>query len=462
MTSVNILFWLLAALLGGLIWAIEAGLASRHKSIVLSSMAATLLSMLFMMFWVEDKTEHIPMEFEKVAKKNGGPAGESTTEEGEAGEGGGGSRSNSSGGGGGEKSGQNGNGNGKGKGNGSGNASNGSKGAGDSGSAGDTSGSDDIVEYSREPFKDCPKCPDLVIVPKGVAKVGVGANDPDRQPEEQPSVVIPVAKPFAVGRLEILRQDFTWFVEETGFQSATVCDVGKRRGVFNWRTPGFEQDERHPIVCLSQSEVRQYLAWLSDRTGRVYRLPTEIEWEYAARARTETPVSTGPVTRSTANVGRSHDGTVVGGLFATNPWGLSDVVGNVWEMTSQCAEDRAGSTDPRDTAECRRLVKGGAWSSPIAAGRHAARRFVKDSVATNDVGFRVVREVDDRDNGKILTMAEKKALLQADKDAASIEANSKKEAELARMKKLAELEEEDAAIAKEAAAKEKEKAAAKK
>jgi hypothetical protein len=153
---------------------------------------------------------------------------------------------------------------------------------------------------------------------------------------------------------------------------------------------------------------------------------------------------------------------VVGGLFATNPWGLSDVVGNVWEMTSQCAEDRAGSTDPRDTAECRRLVKGGAWSSPIAAGRHAARRFVKDSVATNDVGFRVVREVDDRDNGKILTMAEKKALLQADKDAASIEANSKKEAELARMKKLAELEEEDAAIAKEAAAKEKEKAAAKK
>jgi hypothetical protein len=74
----------------------------------------------------------------------------------------------------------------------------------------------------------------------------------------------------------------------------------------------------------------------------------------------------------------------------------------------------------------------------------------------------VVREVDDRDNGKILTMAEKKALLQADKDAASIEANSKKEAELARMKKLAELEEEEAAIAKEAAAKEKEKAAAKK
>ncbi len=239
-----------------------------------------------------------------------------------------------------------------------------------------------------------------------------------------------------------------------------MCDVGKRRGVFNWRKPGFEQDERHPVVCLSQPEVRLYLAWLSDKTGRVYRLPTEVEWEYAARAGTETPFSMGPVTRSTANVGRSHDGTVVGGLFATNPWGLSDAVGNVWEMTSQCAEERAGSTDPRDTAECRWLVKGGAWSSPIAATRHAARRFVKDGIATNDLGFHVVREVDERDNDKILTMAEKKALLQADKDAAAIEANSKKEAEQARLKKL---EEEEAAIAKKAAAaKEKEKAAAKK
>lgn len=203
MTSVNILFWLLAALLGGLIWAIEAGLASRHKSILLSSMAATLLSMLFIMFWVEDKTELVPMEFEKVAKKKGGPAGESTTEEGEPGEGGGGSRNSSSSGSSGEKSGQNGSGNS------GGNANSASKGAGGSGSAGGNSAADDIVEYSREPFKDCPKCPDLVIVPKGVAKVGVGANDPDRQPEEQPAVVIPIAKPFAVGRLEILRQDFT-------------------------------------------------------------------------------------------------------------------------------------------------------------------------------------------------------------------------------------------------------------
>ena len=446
MTSVNILFWLVAALLGGLIWAIEAGLASRHKTVVLSSMAASLLTLLFMMFWVEDKTKHSPMEFQKVAKKDSGPAGESSNEEGEGGGGGGGSGGNGT-----KSGGQNGNANnsGDGKNNGKGSGSSNGAGGGGSGASGASAYDDNAIEYSREPFKDCPKCPDLVIIPKGVATVGVGADDRDRAPEEQPAAVVPIANPLAVGRLEINRQEFSWFVEETRFQSTTACDVGKRRGVFNWQTPGFEQDERHPVVCLSQPEVRQYLSWLSRKSGRVYRLPTENEWEHAARAGTKTPFSMGPVSRTTANVGGSLDGTAVGGLFVANPWGLSDVVGNVWEMTSECADGGAGAILSRDTGECRRLVKGGAWSSPIAAARHAARRFVKEGIATNDMGFRVVREVDERDNDKILTKAQKKVLAQADKDAAAIEAKSEQEAEAERLKRL---EDAEAELAKEAAA----------
>ena len=449
MSSVNILFWLLAALLGGLIWAIEAGLASRHKHVVLSSMAATMLSMLFMMFWVEDKTVLVPMEFEKIAKKKGGPGGQSTTEEeggGPSGGGGGGS-SGSGGGGGGENSGQSGNSDGK-----SANSSRAGSGEGGSGGSGTSGGKrldDTGTEYSREPFKDCPKCPDLIIVPQGVVSVGAAPNDPDRQPGEQPAVAIPMSKPLAVGRLEILRQEFMWFVEETRFQSSTACDVGKRRGLFNWQKPGFEQDERHPVVCLSQPEVRLYLAWLSEKSGRVYRLPTEAEWEHGARAGSDTPFSIGPISRTTANVGRSRDGTAVGGLFATNHWGLSDVVGNVWEMTADCSDEAVAGAKARDGVDCRRLLKGGAWSSPIVASRHAARRLLKDAGATNDVGFRVVRDVDDRDSDKILTVAQKKALLQDEKGAAEIAAKAKKDADEARLKKI---EEEEAALAKKAAA----------
>lgn len=455
MTTANILFWLLAALLGGLIWAIEAGLASRHKTIVLSSMAASMLTMLFMMFWVDDKTKHVPMQFEKVAQKKGEPAGDGAEDEDGTGEGGGGGGAGGGGGSGG--------GGGNGGGNGGGGGSRG-KGAGSAGSVASGANSrgrasdDGAVEYSREPFKDCPECPDLVIIPQGIANVGAAANDPERRPEELPQTIIPMPKPLAVGRLEIQRQDFSRFADDTGFQSTTACDVGKRRGVFNWQNPGFEQDERHPVVCLSHAEVRLYLGWLSGKSGRVYRLPTEFEWEHAARAGTATPFSM-PVSRSTANVGRWHDGTAVGGLFATNPWGLSDVVGNVWEMTSQCAQERAGPTAERDAADCRRLLKGGAWSSPVAAARHAARRYVKDGIATNDIGFRVVREVDQRDSDKILTAAQKRILAQADKDAAAIEAKAKQDAEDARLKALAE---EEAEAAKKAAALEKDKPAAKK
>ncbi len=451
MTFANILFWLLAALLGGLIWAIEAGLASRHKSIVLSSMAAAMLSMLFMMFWVEDKSNFVPMQFEKVAQKDSGPAGEKADDDDDEAGGSGGSGAGLRGGGGG------GNGNGNENVGGKGGKANSARSAG-SGASSRNADDDRAVEFSRVPFKDCPECPDLVIIPKGVANLGSGANDPDRQPGEQPATVAPVPKPLAFGRLEIQRQEFSRFVEETSFHSTTACDVGKRRGVFNWQNPGFEQDERHPVVCLSQTEVRQYLGWLSNKSGRIYRLPTEIEWEHAARAGTATPFSM-PVSRTTANVGRWHDGTAVGGLFATNPWGLSDVVGNVWEMTSQCANERTGITDAKDTTECRRLLKGGAWSSPVAAARHAARRFVKDGIATNDIGFRVVREVDERDSDKILTAAQKKVLAQADKDAAAIEAKARQDAEAARLKILAD--EEAEAAKKAAAAQEKDKPAPK-
>lgn len=453
MTSLDILFWLLAALLGGLVWAVEAGLASRHRTVMLSSMASTLLTMLFLMFFVDDKSNLVPFEPEKFAKSKGGPPGSAQEDNSGGGEGGGGGGGGQGGGSGDSGSGNDPNASSDGGGRGSGGGSASSGGGAGSGSSGNALDVDaNSIEYSREPFSDCPQCPDLIIVPRGVAKIGAAKDDPVRQAGEQAETVMPIAKPFAIGRLELTRREFAFFAAETGFQSKTPCDVGKRRGVFSWERPGFEQDERHPVVCLTVADIRSYLAWLGNKSGRVYRLPSELEWEYAARAGTETPYSTGTsITRASANIGRSRDGTTVGGLLAMNPWGISDMAGNVWEMTTNCrVETPRDGAPPVDAPECWRLLKGGSWGSPAQTARHAARRFMMDGAATNDVGFRVMREVDERDDGRILTLAQKRALAQAEKDAAEIVAKAKQSVEEERQKKF---EEAEAAEAKKAAAK---------
>src|SRR5262249_48678674 len=196
------------------------------------------------------------------------------------------------------------------------------------------------------------------------------------------------------------------------YESATQCDLGKRRGHFNWLNPGFEQDERHPAVCLSWQDVRIYLAWLGEKTGRTYRLPTEAEWEYAARAETTTPYWIGEMpARHHGNFGRARDGTTVGGLFAMNRFGLVDVIGNAAEMIADCVpEPKRAAAAITEDRPCRRYVKGGGWNTPPEATRHAARAVLPDGAAFNHIGLRVARNVDHRDDDKILTAEQKKAL----------------------------------------------------
>ncbi len=465
MTFLDIQFWLLAILLGGCVWAIEAGLSSRHRNILLSSMVSTFAAMVVVMFYVEDNTKLVPVEAEKFAKKKGGPAVEKEAEEGE----GDGNRERGGGGGGGSgsRSGNNGDregANNGGRSNGNNNQA-GQGGQNDASSAASAFDGGGEAEYSRTPFRDCPVCPDMVIIPKGIASVGAPPDDPARQPNERPAATVPMPKPLAVGRLEIQRREFAAFAAETSFTSATACNVGpKRRGKFNWEQPGFEQDERHPVVCLTWPEVRIYLAWLSEKSGRTYRLPTEAEWEHAARAGTDTPYSSGNVVnRYSANIGRSRDGTTAGGLFAQNRWGLSDFAGNVWELTSQCGYDHTGIDKPTsEPADCRRVIKGGAWSAGAVQARHAARQFIPDVQATNDIGFRVVREVDERDDHRILTAEQKKRLAEDAKVQARIAEQERLADEEAVRKRIEEGEKALKIAAEKAAAENAAKMSAKK
>lgn len=430
MTSLDILFWLLVALLGGVIWAIEAGLTTRHRNTLLSSAVATLLTMLFIMFWIEDRSKLIPLDGPAQAAGKQAQPGQSANEDG-----GGGGNSGGGGGGGSKKSGSS-NGSGQGQ---DGNARTAQR---DNQSAtpnaADIGKGDDLdpgkTVYSREPFKDCPLCPDIIIVPDGTSQLGSPASEANRDPNERVAEVIRVTKPFAIGRLEIVRGEFAAFAGETRYETRTQCDTDRRKGVFNWQRPAFEQDERHAVVCVSWADVRAYLDWLKAKTGRTYRLPSELEWEHAARAGTTTPHTTGEtLERSMANVGRLRDGTTAGGLFAMNAWGLADTAGNAWEMTSHCLGEGGQISDTRvGLSDCRRLIKGGGWNSAPIAARPAARGSLNDGKATNFVGFRVVRDVDDRDSDKILSLPQRKGLLQAEKDAIEIKAKELEAEEAAR------------------------------
>lgn len=417
MTPIDILFWLLVVLMGGIAWAIEAGLGYRHRKVLSSSILAALGAGTIIMFWIDDNTtfdRSVTVERAKV-KKKAKDQGELPQEDVENE----GSTNSKTGEGGLPKA-----------------ADASSSNAGAKGGAGGKSDEFAIDEtkavYSRTPFRDCAKCPEIVIIPEGSFQMGSPPDEPGRTKDELPPTKADVDAPLAIGRVEVLRADFQAFVEDTKYESTTQCDIGRKsRTRYSWMNPGYEQDERHAVTCLSREDVNRYLAWLSAKSGRTYRLPSEKEWEYAARSQTTTPFWTGDtIWRHQGNFGRSRDGTTVSGSFEMNKFGLSDLAGNLWEMTAECRAGAQGQSEQEPV--CERVLKGGGWNAPAAMARHAARLFQSDNIATNFVGIRIVRTIDERDADKLLSKSQRIALLKDEKRAAEIKAKEIEAAEKAK------------------------------
>jgi formylglycine-generating enzyme required for sulfatase activity len=195
----------------------------------------------------------------------------------------------------------------------------------------------------------------------------------------------------------VTRGQFAAFVSSTGHKAAGP-----------WRDPGFRQDDSHPAVCLSWEDAAAYAAWLADITARPYRLLTEAEWEYAARAGTATPFWWGAfITPGRANYnghyvyagggskGEYRRGTVPAGSFDPNPWGLFNVHGNVWEWCEDRWHDTYqgapgdGSAWISQGGQGGRVVRGGSWSFYPGYLR-AALRF-RLSAESDGSGFRLAR-----------------------------------------------------------------------
>ena len=242
-------------------------------------------------------------------------------------------------------------------------------------------------------FDDCSGagwCPTMVSIPAGAFTMGSPDGETGRSSDEGPQRRVSVAA-FAAGKYEITRGQWAAFVSATG----------RADGSCSWRSPGFAQQDNHPVVCVSHEDAQAYAGWLSQRTGRTYRLLSEAEWEYAARGgdRAGAYWWGASASHEYANYGADTccSGLASGrdqwvntspaGSFPANPFGLHDMHGNVWEWVEECY--RATYDATRDCSY--RADRGGGWSNDPQNLRSANRSRGTPASRLNDLGFRVAR-----------------------------------------------------------------------
>lgn len=291
--------------------------------------------------------------------------------------------------------------------------------------------------------------PAMVVIKPGHFLMGSDDSDGEHDSDETPKHAVTIPRPFAVSRCEITVGQFRKFVVETKYQTTAqrpakqnsesgnepanqppaTANQGCRtwsketknwdyHPELSWENPGFSQGDQHPVVCVSHDDVTAYLKWLSQRTGAQYRLLTEAEWEYMARAETETPryfdqqaqcgFANGadqsakalnfPWSLADCNDGFTYTSSVA--QFQPNTFGLFDVLGNVWEWTEDCWHDNytKEQTDgsqawlEADQGDCtRRVVRGGSWIDRPVNLRSANRGWVSTDEASFNLCFRIAR-----------------------------------------------------------------------
>jgi formylglycine-generating enzyme required for sulfatase activity len=281
-------------------------------------------------------------------------------------------------------------------------------------------------------IRDCDECPELVAIAPGEFMMGTPPGEADAR---HASIQIPVhkakvSKSFAIGRTEVTIAQYRAFIEATGYDEYDRgCQYLQNGGwivgpKISWKNTGFEVTDDHPAGCIAIEDARAYVAWLKQKTGKPYRLPSETEWEYAARAGTQTPAfwkgewsdackyQNGGDERLTKAVdgkmpikditpcddGFAYSSPVA--RFQPNPWGLYDVSGNVAEWMDDCftsdvnkvPTDGSAYQQPKCAAG---LQKGGSWAGNPSLLRSASRLRFMPGRRGIAFGIRVARDIQD-------------------------------------------------------------------
>jgi formylglycine-generating enzyme required for sulfatase activity len=292
-------------------------------------------------------------------------------------------------------------------------------------------------------FRDCADCPEMVVIPPGSFVMGSTAEEttreetPDRDAaNEKPQHRVAIKYSFAVMKTEVTRGAFAAFVAATGHQMAEGCKIWDQEanawGIMdadaNWQNPGFAQTDAHPVVCVQWADADAYAKWMSQKTGKKYRLLSDAEFEWLLRGRPDgtaaqtvrwwgderdqacryanvsdltkarvQKLAPDPATTFQCDDGYAYTAPV--GTFAANPLGVHDLFGNAWEWVQDCFyktyEGAPGDGSARLGGDCsERLIRGGAWHADPWYIRAAKHDWAPPELNTARVGIRLARDLE--------------------------------------------------------------------
>ncbi len=290
--------------------------------------------------------------------------------------------------------------------------------------------------FAKSTFRDCPRCPELTVVPggsylKGSPQEEAGRFSDERNHDEddqagpggaQVTVRVPS---FALGVYEVSNREFAEFVRATGFAMRTDCIAfARREGNWiwhpdaSWNNTGREFKDDFPATCIDWYAAKAYVDWLSVKTGKRYRLPTESEFEHALRAGSAATYHFGSDPEQLCRYGNVPDAEFSAvapdkeslscsdgywdmapvGRFEPNAFGIHDMTGNVWEWLADCYENSYanapvdGSAHQSEHCEAR-SIRGGSWGYDLSSLRSADRSDDPPDILYDGIGFRVARDL---------------------------------------------------------------------
>jgi formylglycine-generating enzyme required for sulfatase activity len=309
-----------------------------------------------------------------------------------------------------------------------------------------------LAQAPLSSFKDCDACPEMVALPPG--KFLMGASKADAKlvdsytlASELPQHEVTIGYSFAIGKREVTVDEFAAYVAETGAKTGGECqlrlpDSGPNTGKFtgtakpaptdyppvlvtigdgDFRSPGAQVTGEHPATCISRNEALGYLDWLSGKSGKHYRIPTEAEWEYAVRAGNPKPFHYGGGLKDLCAYGNfadraspysagmmaacaekpSPERTTVAGSYRPNAWGLDNMIGNAFEFTEDCAsENYQGAPNdgsPYRGGACESFATRSYFFDSVGTGLRSAARCaaIGPDERSNGLGLRVAVSLDD-------------------------------------------------------------------
>ncbi len=270
--------------------------------------------------------------------------------------------------------------------------------------------------------------PKMVALPPGRFLMGSTVDEGGHEAGEEPQHPVTIKRSFALSQFELTVGDFERFVNATAYETDAEGGLGCRiRGTppvwairlnKDWRDPDFAQTPQSPVTCISWNDAQQYISWLNEQTGKVYRLPTEAEWEYAARAgstsarfwgnnpdRACTYANVKDVNNPSSSAHNCDDGVGYGtakvGSYGANAFYLYDMLGNVMEWTADCWHENYQNAPvdgsawlDADGGDCNRhVVRGGTWDNTPISVRSAKRTWELESFISHAFGIRLARDL---------------------------------------------------------------------